>query len=223
MGGRESTERLISELSQGVEAVQPIWSLRAGLAGVFGSAVALGGVLLLTSGPRPDLLERVLGSAAFVGVLLGLGIAAAGALLAALAHSVPGRESEAIVGSGLGLFGMALLAATAVAAGWGAVEGVGPPAPLSKDVSCLATASFLALLPVAVVVAFVARGLPRHPLVVGIAAAAGTSAAGALFVHLTCPGDGLRHLLMGHAAAPLLGALLLSWPVLAAVGRGGRD
>ena len=42
---------------------------------------------------------------------------------------------------------------------------------------------------------------------------------GALLVHVSCPATSARHLILGHALAPLIGALLLTWPFRVALKR----
>lgn len=96
------------------------------------------------------------------------------------------------------------------------------PGRRSSDLHCLLVACAVGLLPALGVVAFAGRAAPHRPLVLAVAAAAGAVALGTVAAQASCPYADLRHLLMGHALAPALGALLLVLPLLVALHRTER-
>jgi hypothetical protein len=73
------------------------------------------------------------------------------------------------------------------------------------------------------VVWFAGRAAPFRPVVLVLAAAAGTAALGAITAQASCHHWEMRHLLVGHALAPAVGVLLLTLPLLVALKRLGRS
>ncbi len=67
------------------------------------------------------------------------------------------------------------------------------------------------------------RAAPYRPIVLVLAAAAGTAALGAITAEASCPHPEMRHLLVAHALAPVVGVLLLTLPLLVALRRVGRS
>lgn len=206
-----ASERLVRELARDLRPVRRVARLRvAGLgaaaAGLLAAALALG-----LSGLRQDLGGLLASAPGFAALFGGLALAAVGGALAALGASVPGRD-------GVERLGLALLAAAAalgMVAGpllWVLPAGAASP-PWTRDGVCLLGALLVGLAPAAALVGFVSGAAPqRPPLVMGLVVA-GAVATGALVVHATCPFAGLRHLVLGHALAPLLAALVLAAPL----------
>ncbi|MEN8185237.1 MAG: hypothetical protein ABFS46_22160, partial [Myxococcota bacterium] len=56
--------------------------------------------------------------------------------------------------------------------------------------------------------------VPHRPGLAVWVAAAGAVGLGALAAQASCPLGGLRHLMLGHALAPIVGGLLLTFPLL---------
>lgn len=206
---------LVEALVRDLAPVRPLPRLRV-VAGAALGLWVLGALAVLAAfGSRPG--WAVLGAGAGpCAVALGLGLAGFAAVILALARSVPGRGRAAgIAGiaAGFGLLvalGAALLIAVAEPA-------PAEPAPRIADVRCLGGALLAALLPGAAVAWFCGRALVHGPVAVALAAATGTAALGALGMLSGCPFPDPRHLLTGHAAAPVLGAALLTLPVLVAL------
>jgi hypothetical protein len=208
-----STEDLAQQLVRNLAPVKPIARLRVAAAAIvalwFAAAVATAGM----TGAWPRLAEAAFWSNPItVGVLLGLGIASAGALVAALAGAVPGREPLARAGQwAAGAAGVWLIACGLWAVGAGASE---PTAGLvAGSASCLAHALTLAI-PAALAASFyLSRGAPQHRLIASGVAAAGAAGLGALAVHATCSVAGGFHLLLGHCLTPILAGLLFALPL----------
>lgn len=218
--GEERSLELIDELSRDLAPVQQIPRLRTVLTVLVGLwfLVAVVGVGML--GLRPDLSDILMSQRGALAVFAGLVLAGGGGLVGAVAMGVPGRERLARVALMTGLVGMVL------AAGVGTLLFLNSPAaslrtPYAFDLRCLAIACVVASLPATGVIWFAGRAAPNRPLVLVLAAAAGTAALGAVTAQASCPGD-YRHLLMGHVFAPAVGTLVLSLPLLIALKRIGR-
>ncbi len=211
-------EELIEELARDLEPVRPIPSLRLVVGAVLALWLVVAAAGLAILGLRPDLLEVTLHERGVTAVFLLLGAAGTLGLVAALSMGVPGRERLA----SLSLW--AALAAMALSAGTGTLLFLRSPmaempAPVSSDLSCLAVACAVGLLPALGVVWFAGRAAPFRPLVIAVAAAAGAAALGAVTAHASCPYGDMRHLMVGHLLAPAVGALLLTLPLLVALKR----
>jgi hypothetical protein len=185
-----TTEQLARELARGAEPVERLPSLR--------------GVMV-----------RVL-AAASVSIALALAwrltLVGAGATVAALALGIPGREAASragFVSAGLGLV---------LALAWVPFLLSQPPtlphALWPSDLVCLLSACAVGVPPGVVALWFVARAVPHRPSIAVLAAAAGAVGLGAIAAKASCPVDGLRHLVFGHALAPVGGGLLLAVPLL---------
>lgn len=209
------TDELVHDLARDLRPVRPIARLRSAAASVvlLWAMVVVANALLGGGPPHP--LE---GSWAHLLVLVGLGISAAGGVVAALAAAVPGRERPARSGrSWMGL-GIAL---TLVAGGWGALgEQVGPVGGVLRGSStCFARALGVGLPPLLVLGAFVSRGAASRIRVTAGIALVGAVALGAAAIHAICPvSDGL-HVLLGHCLTPLMASALLAIPMAALLAR----
>jgi hypothetical protein len=210
---------MLRELARDLKPVRPIPRLRTVAAGVL--TVWL--LALVVTWIQGAALPRVgaggpWSGAAFLGVLVGLAVTAAGATLAALAGAVPGREGEARVGLRLAALGLLLAAGGGV---W-AVSTAGDPAvgdPLWTGFSCLRHAALLGIPPALVTLLFLTRALARRSRLGAACALAGGVAMGAIVVHTSCTHEGALHMLLGHALAPFAVALLLAFPLAALVRR----
>ncbi|MEZ4333349.1 MAG: NrsF family protein [Myxococcota bacterium] len=216
-------EDRIEALVQELEPVRPIPRLRTLLA----LALALVPLAVVAhfvfGGPG---LRGPVGAAerpVFVGLLVGLLLVAGGALAAAFARAVPGREAAGRRGGKLAVAGGALaLLASGVGVGLVGRGEVG----LAECIGCIRHAVGLGVLPFAVVIGFVLRAFADRfgpAILLGVI---GGVALGAAAVHLTCGSDQPMHWLLGHALGPVVLGLILAGPALLLVGRsgaGGRD
>jgi hypothetical protein len=91
--------------------------------------------------------------------------------------------------------------------------------PFTRDVSCLAAAMLIGLLPAVAVIWFAGRSEPLRPALLALVAATGAAALGAITAYGSCTHCDMRHLMVAHALAPAFGALLLTLPLLVALSR----
>ena len=218
MTGR-STEDLVQQLVHDLPPVKPIARLRVAAAGI----VALWIASVVATSWRSGWWPRF-GEAAFwsdpitVAILFGLTVASAGAVVAALASAVPGREPLARAGQiSAGAAVVWLIGCGLLAAAGGESESA---ADLFADsASCLVYALVLAI-PTALAASFyLSRGAPQHRLIASGAAAAGAAGLGAVAVHATCSAVGGFHLLLGHCLTPIVAGLLFALPLAGLVRR----
>jgi hypothetical protein len=211
----ERSRGLIDELVRDLAPVRRIPRLRAVAAVVAALWLLWALLVLVASGARPGWTALVAGPGP-AAVAAGLTAAGLGALIAALARSVPGREgtaAAATTAAGAGLCVALAAALLQAVAGPAAAE----PAPLAADAGCQVRALLVALAPAGAVAWFSGRALAHGPLAVALAAATGAAALGGVAALSGCPWADPRHLLTGHGFAPVLGAALLTLPVLIAL------
>jgi len=208
------TRALAEGLSREVEPVRRIPRLRSVLGGVVALAgVAAGWTLLRSGGVRSDLVAILSQYPGFAAIGVGLVAMGVGGSIAAVAASVPGRDA-------LERFGMALLVVGAfvgflAAPGWILLHSAGVSLwPGRDEFMCLQGAIWVALLPCVAVLGFVFWAAPRRPVWAGLFGVAGAVALGAITMHASCPNDGAAHWIMGHALAPLMGALAAVLPLV---------
>ena len=214
----ERSRDLIRALGDDLRPVRPIPRLRLALVGVVVVWVAVVAASWIGSGLRPGGLTAMYTRGSIAFLFAALGAVGGAGILAALAAAVPGRERLAWASFGFGLV------AAAAAAGFGtflvfASAGHEPGAPTAAHVSCLARACGVGLIPALVVAGIAARAAPYRPLVIVLGAAAGASALGTVAAEATCPFADPVHLMLGHVLAPVVGALLLTLPLLFAMRR----
>ena len=210
---QRSTETLLRELQEGLRPVRPIPRLRSMLLATLGAFALTLGIDGLLGHPIPAFARGVAwGDPAFLGVLAGLLLTAAGGISAALAGAVPGRERVAYWGRALAGAGLLLAAA---AAGGAALRGptADSAAALVTGFECASRASALGFVPALVLCVFLARALECRPRVGAAVAASGAVALGAAAVHASCADSGGLHMLLGHWLTPFGIALLLAWPL----------
>ncbi len=217
-------ERLIRELAQRLTPVRPVPRLRWVTLGVVGLWIATS----LTASAWLGLELRTEGTlrTGLFAIYAGLGLAGVAGVLAALAASIPGREAQSRNALLAGAGALALAAGVATGVLWDSPL-VNVPAPAAAAMRCLALAGAVAALPALAVIGFGAWTHTLRPLVVVLAAAAGTAALGGIAAKTSCPYGDLRHLVLGHLLAPAVGALLLTIPLLLTLHRlllrGERD
>ncbi|HVN40028.1 MAG TPA: NrsF family protein [Myxococcota bacterium] len=216
MSARTAEDR-IRELARDLAPVRPIPPLRwvLGAAVVLGSAAPFAAHWLLGS-PGFRSGSSAVSSLPYLATFAGLWLLALGALVAALAWCVPGRESAARRGVGVAASG----AAVAVVGGlWGIVAGDGPVAgaSLADCLPCIGRALALGTAPVLLACAFIVYAAVRRPGSGTALALAGGVALGAVAVHVTCPSDSPMHWLLAHTLAPVVAVLLLTGPLAAFV------
>lgn len=213
-----TVEEQIRELSRDLAPVRPIPPLRW----VLGGAVALGLVapfaahwLLGGPGVRPGGIA--VASLPYLATLAGLALVAFGALGAALAVAVPGREAAARLAARMAI----AAAAIAVVGGlWGIVAADGLAGERITDcLSCIGRSLALGSGPVLLVCAFVVYAAVRRPGTGTAWALAGGVALGAAAVHATCPSESPLHWLVAHTLAPAAAILLLTAPLATLLAR----
>jgi hypothetical protein len=153
-----------------------------------------------------------------VAILLGLTVAAVGAVVAALASAAPGREPLVRAGQ----IGAGAAVVWLIGCGLWAVAGGGSESTASLfagSASCLVHALVLAI-PAALAASFyLSRGAPQHRLIASGVAAAGAAGLGAVAVHATCSVAGGFHLLLGHCLTPVIAGLLFALPLAGLIRR----
>jgi hypothetical protein len=207
-----STEQLAGDLVAALEPVRLIPRLRAvaGMAlvlGVVSSAVVMG-----LRGVRSDLAMGIF-PPCIVLMAVGLTLVALGGIAASLGAGVPGRERVTRLGLRTFVAGLVLAAG---AGGW-ALASAGAAAWEGIGVGCLATAVLAGVLPGLALLAFLVAAFPARPGLALAAASGGAVGLGSLSVHVSCPATGGLHLLLGHAAAPVVGGIVLAlvlYPIL---------
>jgi hypothetical protein len=217
MTGR-STEDLAQQLVRDLAPVTPIARLRVAASGVVALAVAAVVATGWITGRWPRLGEAAFWSDPItVAIGVGLLVAASGAVVAALASAVPGRES--LVRTGLIVAGSAAVGSIGCGLWAGAGAASEPAASLfAGSASCFVHALGLAI-PAALAASFyLSRGVPRHRLVASGVAAAGAAGLGALAVHATCTVAAGFHLLLGHCLTPIIAGFVFALPLAALVG-----
>jgi len=209
---RISTERLVEELARSVAPVSPLPRLRTVLLAVLGLwAIAFGVMRVTGSGASAPAGAVPHGDPRFLMIGVGVGIFAVGAMLRALAGSIPGREPAARAGARMAAIGAAVVA---LACTWSLVVGLERGAlDVGGSLMCMGHAVMLALLPMIGVSLFLARAYARRPQVAAIFAATGTIGLGVLAVHVSCHASGWLHILLGHAFAPFAVGCALAVPI----------
>jgi hypothetical protein len=208
-----ATEPLLRELAVDLAPVRPIPRLRSAAAAVGGIFCASLAVYWLLGAPFPLAADAPLWSnLGFLAVLAGLSLVAAGALPQALAAAIPGRGSVSTIGRALGWTGGALIAAGILASFvvWG---GSGVAMPLETNWVCLGRALALGLLTALAGSAYLGRGRAPSAGRAAALAALGAVALSAAVVHAGCAYTYVPHMLLGHALAPFLAALLGALPL----------
>jgi len=205
----DQTQRLIASLAEERAPVRRLPSVRVLAGAVFAIYGAVLAYSMLAHGVRSDWWAFFTGDASYLAVLLGLLACGVGATLAAIAGGVPGRDDVVRRGFAFAFSGLSLGALVAL---FFAVTGAGRSGSLADDWMCLSAALQMSPLPVAAVLFAVSRGWVGRPVIAAAAALAGAAAVGAVGIHLACGLTGARHFLLGHASAPALLALFLSFP-----------
>lgn len=208
----DETRAFARELARDVSPVERVARLRTAALRVLAVWGVVSAAFLAWKGLSESSrdAERLLSG--FGAVLGGLSLVGLGGLVAALATAVPGREPTARMASALlalgllvavGLGGLLLRADPAAAA----------PATLRSDVTCLIVAGIVAVLPSLGALLYVVRAAPARPLATLLGVGLGCVALGAFTAQLGCADPALRHLLVGHALAPVLGAAVFLAPL----------
>ncbi len=216
---RRTTEDLVHELARDLPPVTPIASLRIVAAKLLVLWLCALGVSRLLEEHQLSLGADTSGSHWMVWA--GLAVLAGGALLAALASAVPGRERTARAGLAVAVFA----GVWAVGSGlWGltAAEGASSGALIAECLECFGYAIALGLPSLWIAAVFLSRGAPQSRLVASAVAAAGTAGLGAFAVHAICPITGGFHVLLGHSLVPIFAAGLFAFPLAAVIARASR-
>jgi hypothetical protein len=206
------TDDFVRELSRDLTPVERLVGLRSGALGVLAVWGAVTLVALVAKGVSATFAEPGGLASGYGAVLVGLGLVGVGGLVAALAAAVPGREATARAASALLAVGLLL------ALGLGAWLLSGDPAAavppsLGSDLRCLVFGLAFALLPSAGALLYVARAAPSRPAIVLGAVGVGCVALGAFTAQIGCGDPALRHVMVGHALAPLIGTAVLFVPL----------
>ncbi len=206
-----STESLLRELAEGLPAVRPlsgIPSVAAGIFAVSGVAIALNGLLGF---PVPDFSRAVWSDFLFLALLFCLFALAVAGTFAALVGAVPGREPEGQIATAVAMAGLlgAIGLGIALSVASGDFRG---PLPIQSSAMCTVRGAALGLLPALGVLLFLGRALARRPMFASSLALLGAAGLGACFVHASCTSGNAVHMLIGHAAAPVVATLVLVVP-----------
>jgi hypothetical protein len=215
------TERVVGRLTASLEPVRRIPRLRSVAVMALAVAALIGALAVGVRGLRADVraLEMTM---PWLAVLVGLSLLGVGALVAALGSSVPGREGTTRAGGAGATLGL-LLAAGAGFALLVRAMGMEPVGAhwAWEGLVCLASAGAVAVVPGVLLGSFVHRAAPQRPIAALSVAAGAALALGAVAVHLSCPSNDARHLLLFHVGAPAAGAAIC-WLSLRALRSGRR-
>lgn len=223
MSGSSKTEERIEALVRELEPVRPIPRLRSVLA--LAAVLVPLAVFVLTLFGGKGLRGPVAGATlpVFVGILVGLLLVAGGALAAALARAVPGRERAGRRSAVVAVAGGVI---TFVASGTGVLLAGRGGVGLGECGGCIVHSVGLGVLPFVVVLGFVLRAFAERLGPAVLLGVLGGVALGSAAVHLTCGSDQPMHWLLGHALGPIVLGLILAGPALILLhrpGAGGRD
>jgi len=206
------TDDFLRELSRDLSPVERIARLRSATLGVFGLWGVLTLAALAVRGLSPAFSRPTGLTSGFGVVLMGLSLAGLGGVVAALASSVPGRETTARAAGGL--LGLGLLVGLGLG-GWllsgDAAAALSPG--LGSDARCLSLALGVAALPALGALLYVVRAAPARRAMTLAAVGAGCVALGAFTAQLGCTDTTFRHLMVAHALAPAIGAALFLAPL----------
>ncbi len=205
----QTTEQLVVELARHVSPVRPVRRLRVVFAEILVTASVVAAAVVALRGVATPFLGSPGMRPVFAGLAAGLSLLGAGATVAALAQSIPGREAATRAGllaAGLGI----LLVGVVVLLMRSAFPGPPMAVPLSADLGCLLWAAGVGIVPAFAALWFIARAAPHRPGFAVFVAAVGAVALGSLATQLSCPYVGLRHLIVGHVLAPLSGGVVVA-------------
>lgn len=214
-----SSEDRIRELVRDLRPVRAIPPLRAAAAAALAVflLIVAAGWLLGGLQPRPS-TDPAWSDPSYLAALVGLGLVAFGALGAALASAVPGRERALRLGVRLAALGVVTAVAGGIAGlargdlGFGGEE-------LAACATCMSHALGLGLASSLLACGFIVYAAMRRPNLGAALALTGGVALGAVAVHVTCPSDSALHQLIAHSLAPLGAAALLTLPLAALLRR----
>lgn len=206
----DSTDRLITSLSDDLEPVRPLPRLRSAFAVVLTVWATFLGLTLMNQGSWSS--SSLLGDRMYFASFIGLLVAALGGTASALAAGVPGRERVELAGTACAALGL-VSAAVACLLGMRAVGLEVAETPPGLDAMCFQHAAFFSLLPAGVIFSFLVRGWTSRPIRAALIALLGSGALGVVIVHLNCTFLGPKHVLMGHLTVPFVLALLGCYPL----------
>ena len=205
-------EQLARELGRGLAPVRRVPRLRVAFGRILIAAALWAAAFLAVRGVAWDLLQAPRLVWVSVALVAGLSLVGAGATLAALALAVPGRESAERAGFVAAAIGASIALGIAPALRIGAAEPA-RSAALAADLACLLCALALGVLPATLSLWFIAHAAPRRIALAVSLACVGAVGLGCIAARAGCAYGDLRHLLLGHALAPLLGGALLAIPL----------
>jgi hypothetical protein len=196
---------------ENLEPVRPLPRLRLAFAIILALwAILLGLVMWTYEGELG--IHSLFTNRIYLGSFAGLGVAAFGATISALAAGVPGRERLEVGGMLLSLIGL-LSAALVCLFGMNELGLSAAPSPKGMDAMCFRISALLSLLPAGVILSFLVRGWAAHPVRAALVALLGSGALGTLIVHTSCGFLGPRHMLMSHLSVPIVLVLLGIYPL----------
>ncbi len=219
---RHTNDDLIHELARDLPPVKAIARLRVAAAKLLLLWLCALAVSRWLDGSGPgSALDGLSGDWSHWSVWIGLAVLAGGALLAALAGAVPGRERVVGAGRAAAVLGIAWVFGSGL---WGlaGAEGAHAEAALSDSFACAGYAIALGFPSLWFAAAFLLRGAPARPLMASTVAAAGAVALGAFAVHAACSITSGEHVLLGHFLTPVVAAGLISLPLAARIARASR-
>jgi hypothetical protein len=144
--------------------------------------------------------------------LFGLGVAGLGALVAALASAIPGREQTARAGIHVWIVGLVAVIGVGAWGVWSAWSVGGQS--YSDSLGCVARSIAMGIAPLWIVGMYAVRGAVGPPRLGSALVLMGPVGLGALAVHATCPILTAGHVLLGHYMGPLVIGSLLSFALV---------
>lgn len=187
---------LIAQLAGDLAPVRRRWPLWRHALVWLGIQAIVAVPMTLALGLRGDLVGK-LETASFSAEVIGLVVLSGTAVILALLAAVPGREPRP---------GPAAIVLVIAAVALGTAYGAGTPGDeLTLGWTCAVKTLAVAVLPWIALLVALYRGAPLAPALSGALAGAGTLAAAALVVRVTCPVDERWHLLLWHLAPVVLG------------------
>ena len=204
----DQTNVLVESITQELSPVRKIPALRTVLLSVVGAWLLVLLLVLGRSAAKQQIVMPGISAGLVIVALFSLGFFG---IIAGLAAAVPGRERLFRNSFRISLLGW--FAGIGMSVAYLVVAASSSHASLGDDFMCLAKSGLLGLVPLAMALLFVLRGVGwqlLHSLALVLASCV---AMGGIVVQMSCTHLGLRHLLMGHGLAPWAVACLLGVPL----------
>ncbi len=209
----DETQAFARALARDLAPVRRIPRLRVGLLRILGLWLAGSTAIVAMRGLAQALIHPDAMVGGFGAILFGSFLIAVGGIVAALASGVPGREATARTAAVVAAVGLIVSVVVGYVLLSLSPEAVAPmpgkESHLGTDLACLGIAGLVAFLPGVGALIYLGQTVPQRPWLSSAAVALGTFALGTVVAQGTCDATDLRHLMVAHALAPALGALVL--------------